>query len=383
MPSIDENEILIIAGESSGDLHGSALVKNLLLLNPNFKIYGIGGDKMQKEGMELIYHTNKMAFLGFLEVIKHIPFIKKVQKDIVNFVEERNIKNIVLIDYPGFNLNIAKKFKKLNLNVIYYISPQIWAWGSGRIKKIKSLINKMLVVFPFEEKMYKQNLVDSVFVGHPLISRLNDYKFLTKGELYSKLNLDYKKEILLLLSGSREQEVKSIFPECISAAKFLTEKYNLQIVVACSENIDKEIFYSLTDFKNFKTATGLTYDLLKHSKLGIIKSGTSTLEAALLELPMVIVYKTSAITYLIGKSLIKIKDIGMANILAGKKIVPELVQSKAKEKYIIEETEKFLTNIEFYNNTKEELKKIKESLGKENASKKAAEIIASSLYAKR
>jgi len=379
MLSKDEKEILIIAGESSGDLHGGALVKNLLQLNPQLKIYGIGGDNMQKEGMYLIYHINKMAFLGFLEVIKHLPFIKKVQKDLLNFVNVKKIKNIVLIDYPGFNLNIANKFKKHSLNIIYYISPQIWAWGSGRIKKIKKLVNKMLVVFPFEEKMYRENSVDSFFVGHPLISRLNEYKFLTKEELYKKLKLDENKQILLLLSGSRKQEVRSIFPECILAARSLSEKYNLQIVVACSENIDKELFYSLTDYNNFKVASGVTYDLLKHSKFGIIKSGTSTLEAALLELPMVIVYKTSSITYLIGKSLVTIKEIGMANILADKKIVPELVQSNVKEKIIFDEVEKFLLNDKLYNKTKLELKKIKESLGKEDASKKAAELIISSL----
>ena len=147
-----EKKIMIIAGETSGDLHGAALVRNLLELDPHLKTYGIGGDKMQDAGMQLIYHINKMAFLGLWEILEHIPFIKKVQKELVNFVIDNKIKNIVLIDYPGFNLSIAKKFKKLNLNITYYISPQIWAWGLGRIKKIKRLINNMLVVFPFEEK---------------------------------------------------------------------------------------------------------------------------------------------------------------------------------------------------------------------------------------
>ncbi|HED07279.1 MAG TPA: lipid-A-disaccharide synthase [Ignavibacteria bacterium] len=380
MPTNNEKSLLIIAGESSGDLHGAALVKNLLQLNPELKIYGIGGDKMQEAGMQLIYHINKMAFLGFLEVLEHLPFIKKVQKELITFVKEKNIKDIVLIDYPGFNLNIAKKFKKLNLNITYYISPQIWAWGSGRIKKIKNLVNKMLVVFPFEEKMYKEYSVDAEFVGHPLITRLNEYQFLTKEELYDKFELEKNKDIILLLSGSREHEVKSIFPECIQAANIISGKYNMQIVVACADNIAESLYYSLTDYKDFKVIKNYTYDLLKHSKLGIIKSGTSTLEAALMELPMVIVYKTSVITYLIGKSLVKIKDIGMANILSGKKVVPELIQQKVKSKFIIEEVSKLLSDNTLYINTKNELKKIKESLGSEDASKKAAEIIHSSLY---
>lgn len=379
MPTNDEKSLLIIAGESSGDLHGAELVKNLLFLNPKLKIYGIGGEKMQEAGMQLIYHINKMAFLGFLEVVEHLPFIKKVQRDLINFVKEKRIKNIVLIDYPGFNLNIARKFKKLNLNITYYISPQIWAWGSGRIKKIKKMVNKMLVVFPFEENIYRKNSVDAEFVGHPLITSLNNYQFLTKEELYKEFGLKKDKEILLLLSGSREHEVKSIFPECIKAAESISKKFNLQIITACANNINEGLYYSLTDDKNFRVIKGFTYDLLRHSKLGIIKSGTSTLEAALLELPMIIVYKTSTITYLIGKSLVRINDIGMANILSGKKVVPELIQSKVKANYIIEEAGKLLSDETLYSNTKNELNKIKESLGNEDASRKAAEIIHSSL----
>ena len=329
--------------------------------------------------MQLIYHINKMAFLGFLEVVEHLPFIKKVQRDLINFVKEKRIKNIVLIDYPGFNLNIARKFKKLNLNITYYISPQIWAWGSGRIKKIKKMVNKMLVVFPFEENIYRKNSVDAEFVGHPSITSLNNYQFLTKEELYKEFGLKKDKEILLLLSGSREHEVKSIFPECIKAAESISKKFNLQIITACANNINEGLYYSLTDDKNFRVIKGFTYDLLRHSKLGIIKSGTSTLEAALLELPMIIVYKTSTITYLIGKSLVRINDIGMANILSGKKVVPELIQSKVKANYIIEEAGKLLSDETLYSNTKNELNKIKESLGNEDASRKAAEIIHSSL----
>jgi len=238
----------------------------------------------------------------------------------------------------------------------------------------------MLVVFPFEEKIYLENNVDAVFVGHPLIAGFNNYRFLTKEELYDKFCLEKNKDILLLLSGSREHEVKSIFPECIKAAENIAAKFNLQIVTACADNINEELYYSLNGNIDFKVIKGFTYDLMKHSKMGIIKSGTSTLEAALLELPMIIVYKTSAITYLIGKKLIRIKDIGMANILSDYKVVPELIQSQVKADYIFNEACKILSNEEKYINTKKELNKIKESLGQEDASKKAAEIIYSSIY---
>ncbi len=166
------DKLMIIAGEVSGDLHGASLISELKKRNKNISVYGIGGDKMKDARMEIVYHINKMAFLGFVEVVKHIPFVKQVQKDLINIIKEKDIKDVVLIDYPGFNLNFAKKLKALNVKVIYYISPQIWAWGAGRIKKIKKLVDKMIVLFPFEEEMYKKENINVEFVGHPLLERI-------------------------------------------------------------------------------------------------------------------------------------------------------------------------------------------------------------------
>ncbi len=370
---------MIIAGEVSGDLHGASLIKQLKKLDGKLEIYGIGGDKMKAAGMNIIYHINRMAFLGFAEVVKHLPFIRKVQKDLIKVVNEKKISCVVLIDYPGFNLNIAKKFKKLGIKIIYYISPQIWAWGSGRIKKIKKLVNKMLVVFPFEEKMYKQAGVNVEFVGHPLIENINKYNFLSKEELYKKYNLREDKDIILILPGSRDHEVEKIFPGSIKAAEKLAGEFNLQVVVACSSNIDESIFYKIAGTKNFTVIKDHTYDLLKSAKIGIIKSGTSTLEAGLLCLPMVIVYKTSYLTYLIGKSLIKVNNIGMANIIAGEKIAPELIQNEVSKDSIYRESKKILSDSSLYEFIKSELKIINEKLGKEGASRNAAGVIYSIL----
>ena len=171
MKSINKN-ILIIAGEASGDLHGSALISELKKMDPSINVFGIGGEKMKNSGMNILYSIDKLAFLGFTEVIKHIPFIKKVQREILRLVKEKEIKNAVLIDYPGFNLNLAKKLKASGLYIFYYISPQIWAWGAGRIKKIRLLINKMIVVFPFEEELYRKNNVNVEFVDRKS-TRLN------------------------------------------------------------------------------------------------------------------------------------------------------------------------------------------------------------------
>ena len=368
-------EILIIAGEVSGDLIGSGLVYQLKKINPSLKISGIGGEKMKDAGMELIFHINQMAFLGFWEVLKHYPFIRKVRNKILDRVADNKIKYAVLIDYPGFNLNIAPRLKKLGVKIFYYVSPQLWAWGSGRVKKIQKFIEKMLVIFPFEKDFYKNFSIDVEFVGHPLVERINNYSFLSKEELYKKLNLDKGKEILLLLPGSRKQEIERIFPEVIKAAKNLSDKFNLQIVVACSSNIDKNILNELSDNVKFTVASDVTYDLMKNSKFGIIKSGTSTLEAGYFTLPMVVVYKTSPASYLIGSNLIKIDKIAMANIILGEKLVPELIQSEVNEKIIFRQSEKILSNDSEYKRIKTRLGNIKNLLGETGASEKAARSI--------
>ena len=370
-----KNKLMIITGEVSGDLIGASLIRELKILDTGLMIFGIGGDKMREQGMNILYHINKMAFLGFTEVVKHLPFIKKVQADLLAVAKKEEIKNVVLIDYPGFNLNIAKKFKKNGIKIIYYVSPQLWAWASGRMKKIKRLVNKMLVVFPFEEKLYKSNNVDVEFVGHPLVDRINEYQFLSKEELFSKFDLDESKELLLLMPGSRKHEVEKLFPQIIKAAKKLANEFNLQIVVACSSNIDKNLFYQLSGQSDSKVITGYTYDLMKYAKFGIVKSGTSTLEAGYFALPMIIVYKISGLTYLIVKRLIKVNKIGMVNILLEDNVVPELIQNDVSEEKIYAAGKKILNDEEHYNSVKVKLKEVKDKLGKEGASARAAKQI--------
>lgn len=370
-----KNKLMIIAGEESGDLVGANLIKELKKMNPELMVYGVGGDRMKAEGMNLIYHINKMAFLGFTEVVKHIPFIKKVQKELVSISVENNIKTAVLIDYPGFNLNVAEKFKNIGMKIIYYVSPQLWAWGSGRMQKIKRLVDKMIVVFPFEEDLYKNNDVNVEFVGHPLIERIKEYNFLSHEKLINKFELDKSKEILLLLPGSRKHEVEKIFPPMISAAKKLAEEFNLQVVTACSTNIDEKVFYEIAGSSNFKVIKGYTYDLMKYAKFGIIKSGTSTLEAGYFSLPMIIVYRTSFVTYHIMRRLIKVNKIGMANIILDENVVPELIQNDASEENIFKTGKKILRDENYYSSVRQKLNKIKDKLGSAGASARSAKII--------
>ena len=375
MTIVKKNNLMIIAGEVSGDMYGAALIHELKKLDYDTKFYGIGGNLMKSEGAYLIYHLNRMAFLGFVEVVKHIPFIRKVQSELIEFVREKNIDTVVLIDYPGFNLNIAEKLNSLNVKIIYYISPQIWAWGKNRINKIKRLIDKMIVVFPFEKEIYENAGVDVDYVGHPLMEIIDSHNYLSKEELFKEYQLDSAKDILLIMPGSRKHEVEKIFPVSIKAAEKLSNDFNMQIVVSASQNISEEFLFKIAKKRNFKIIKGHTYDLMKYSRFGIIKSGTSTLEAAIFELPIVIVYKTSSLTYLIVKNLIKVKNIGMVNIILNEQVVPELIQHNASYKMIYEKSKEILSNQDLYNSIKQKLSLVRETLGENGASKKTAQII--------
>jgi len=367
--------IMIIAGEVSGDLLGAELSSELKKINGNLNIVGIGGERMKLAGVEIIYHINKLAFLGFAEVVKHIPFIRKVQNELIEIIKEKNIKNIILIDYPGFNLNFAKKIKPLGVKIIYYVSPQIWAWGRGRIKRIKNLVRKMFVVFPFEEKIYNAAGVDVEFVGHPLLERIDKYDFLPREKFFRMYELETEKEILLILPGSRKHEVERIFPAAIEAAMKLSREFNLQVVVAGTSGIDEKLYKNISPSDDYKLVKDHNYELMRYSKFGIIKSGTSTLEAGLFGLPMVIVYKTSLLTYFIGKNLVNLKNIGMANIISGENVVPELIQDKVNPDSIYNESKKILSNSDLYNSIRNKLLEINKKLGEKGAVRKTAESI--------
>lgn len=373
---------MIIAGEASGDLHGSALVNKLLIRETELRLVGIGGDKMKEAGTEIVFHIKEMAFLGFAEVVKHLPYIKRVQKRLLEIIEERDIKDLILIDYPGFNLNFAAKAKKLGLKIIYYISPQLWAWGLHRVKKIKRLVDKMLVVFPFEEKFYRQHGVNAEYVGHPLVERIDNFNFAEPNEFKKRIGLGYESEYILLLPGSRKQEIELIFPQIYSAAKEIRNKHKLEIIVACADNLKADIFTDIIDDPKVKVIKGDTYNLMKYAKFGIVKSGTSTLEAALIGMPFLLVYKTGTVTYFIGRKLIKIDTIAMPNIIAGEKIVEELIQDDAVSEKIAETADKYLSNDKKYESLIDNLNKVKNKLSAGNylASERAAEIIGSLIY---
>ncbi len=375
---INTEKILIVAGEVSGDLHAAEVMADLKSRGSSVEFFGIGGDKMLEQGLHALYHSNSMAFLGFTEVVKHLPFIIKVKRAVLEFVKLNKIRKALLVDYPGFNLNLARALKKLGVAVYYYISPQIWAWRKGRIKKIRERVDMMMTVFPFEDKMYREAGINSEFVGHPLIEEIKSYLFIDKNELYQKYNLDIKKELLLLLPGSRKQEVERIFPAIRIGALKLAKDFNLQPVVVCASSLDSEYFKNIVNENEFRIVHRDVYSFMKHSTLGIIKSGTSTLEAGLMELPMIVVYKTSNVTYLIGKSVIEIDNIGLVNIVLGKTAMPELIQDELNEKNIYD-TASGILDVKVYESMKAELKSLYNLLGTKKASKRVADLLIGSV----
>lgn len=372
----DPKKILIIAGEASGDVHGSSLVRELRKANSSLEVFGIGGDKMKKEGTELIFHIDKLSFMGFFEVIKNLSFIRGVMKTMVSVAETKRPDLVILIDYPGFNLRFAKKLKKLGIPVIYYISPQVWAWGGNRVKKMRGLIDKMVVIFPFEKEIYKKFGLDCEFVGHPLLEVTRP--ILPLEDFPKKFDIRKNDVVVGLLPGSRWQEVEKILPIMLESCKFLkTRIKNLKVLLGLAPTIKKEKIKNLQNLagSQARIVENLTYDLMKHSNLLLITSGSATLECAILGTPFLVLYKTSLWTYLIAKSLISIPDIALANVVAGKRIVPEFIQNKAIPNRIAEEMYEILTDRERYKTIQNELKKVKGKLGEEGASKKAAQIV--------
>ena len=370
---MNSNSLLIIAGELSGDVQGGKLVAEIKELSPDIKVTGIGGDNMEAAGMELLHHIREMSFLGFSEVLKHLPFIRKIMNELTDWIETNRPETILLIDYPGFNLKLAARAKKLGCRVVYYISPQIWAWGGGRIKKIARFVDHMIVVFPFEEKLYKSAGVKVDFVGHPILEGLNSE--FTREKFFEIYDLKLDNPIVGLLPGSRTQEVENLYLPMLEAVELMKREFpNLQFVTGVSPTLNEDLYKNIEAGLRVEHSKA-TYDLMKHADLLFVASGTATLESACFGTPMIIVYKVSAISWLLGKMLIKLKNIGLVNIVAGKQIVPELLQSEVTAARLAAEGVSLLGDKTLMEETTKKLLMVKDSLGKMGASKRAAEII--------
>lgn len=314
----------IIAGEASGDLHGSNLIRELLKLDSGISIRCWGGDMMKEAGGELVKHYRELAFMGFIEVIANLPAILKNLKWCKKDIEAFKPDALILIDYPGFNLRIAKWAKEKGIKTIYYISPQVWAWKEGRVKSIRKIVDKMLVILPFEKTFYKKWEYEVEYVGHPLVQVVEDANkefVLNPPAAGSPLN---EKNIVAILPGSRKQEIAKKLPVMLEVSTRFPE---YRFIVAKSASIEDEFYESfLANYKTVRSIRNKTYSLLIQSKAALVTSGTATLETALFGVPQVVCYKGSSVSYQIAKMVIKVKFISLVNLILNREVVKELIQ---------------------------------------------------------
>jgi len=376
MKHTGEKKILIVAGETSGDLHGAHLVKAALSLDPKLRFYGLGGEHLRSTGTEVIFDSSEVAVVGIVEVFSKLRSIFRAFRWLKRSLHWDTPALAILIDFPDFNLRLAKEANKRSIPVFYYISPQVWAWRAGRVKKIAKLIPKLVVILPFEVPFYRQRGVDCEFVGHPLIDIVKPH--LSKEEALEIFRLDKDKRTIGLLPGSRREEVQKLLPVLLKSAHLLSRDFpNLQFIIPLAPAINRfEIEEYIGRFNvDIRVVEHYIYDVLNICDLIITASGTATLEAAIMNTPMIIVYKVSFLSYLVGRLLVKVKNIGLVNLIAEKRIVPELIQGEASPVNIFNETSKMLKNPRLLFTIKGELEKVKQKLGNPGASQRAAQIL--------
>ncbi|MFA4981616.1 MAG: lipid-A-disaccharide synthase [Candidatus Omnitrophota bacterium] len=368
--------ILIVAGEPSGDLHASNLVKDLRSMRQGLRFFGPGGELSKEAGVEVIFDISKLALVGAVEVVKNIATVGKAYKAVMSKIEAQKPDLAILVDYPGFNLRLAKALKKRSIPVVYYISPQIWAWGLDRIEIIKRCVKKMIVFFKFEEELYKRYGVDAEFVGHPLVDIVK--MTLPKDDVMKAYDLLKGKKTIALLPGSRSLEVRSFLPVMLSAAGILNDKLKgAQFIIARHPGLPLRFYEEAVGNSGLdvRIATSDTYNIVGASDFAIVASGTATLETAIIGTPFVMMYKTSFLTYILYKAVMKSPFVGLVNVIAGKEVVPELLQYDATPANIAAKSVEIMENAGKMAAMLSDLQAVKVSLGGPGARLRAAKSI--------
>ncbi|UCD94340.1 MAG: lipid-A-disaccharide synthase [Candidatus Zixiibacteriota bacterium] len=359
--------IFISAGDPSGDVAGSHLLEKLKLGSENISFFGLGGRRMNAAGQAQLVDGSKLAVLGFWEVARKYFFFKKLLSQTVKLIIERKPKAIILIDYPGFNLRLAEKVKSLGIPIIYYISPQIWAWGAKRIGQIKRLVDLMLLILPFEKKIYDEAGVSNRLVGHYLLDDI-DPRFI-------KAPYNPKSDLIVLMPGSRPQEVQRMLPVLLRAAGIISRSGKWRFAVAAVEGGVDYPSIMINSSMDAELVTGRTRELIAESRLVITSSGTATLETGIIGRPMVVIYRTGLLTYLIARRLVTLDMIALVNVTAGRKVVPELIQHDATPKKIADAAGGFLEDDSLSLAVVGELNKTADRLGGPGGSGRAANAI--------
>mgnify|MGYP002411055482 CR=1 FL=1 len=366
------NKIFINAGEQSGDMHAGALINKLKGLKSNLIISGIGGKSLQEQGVNIVHHYSKVNFIGFSSVIGNYFKIKSVFNDCVNFIRKTNPDVVILVDFPGFNLKIAKEIKRFYKGtIIYYISPQIWAWHKSRINIIKNCVDRMMVVFPFEADFYKQEGFNADFVGHPIIEKIDNFTF-------EKTKVQNESFIISLMPGSRMEEFKRNYPIFEKTAVKLQSDFNCKIKLIKASSLENNPFIESALKSGFEISDEnleSNYENIFNSDFVLTKFGTSSLECALLGTPFCSGYKANYVNYIIAKSFVKLKYLTLVNILADKPVVKEFIQNDFTVDNLYNEVAKTLSDEKYRSRMLGEFIKVKSALGSENVIKKAENII--------
>lgn len=357
-------------------MHAANLVREINSLDEDISFFGLGGDRMRRSGVKLLDNIVHLAFIGPGGLFTNYKHLRKIYYSLCTYISKHPPDCAILIDYAEFNLRVASKLKALGVPVIYYISPQVWAWGLWRIKTIKRLVDKMLTLFKFEEELYKNRGVDAVFVGHPLLDIVKPTD--NKTDILTNLNLSKDAKIVGVLPGSRKSEIRNILPIMLQSCRLILETLSplirVEFVLPLAPTIEESWIKKIVDRSSLKirVVKDYTYNALSISHCAMVASGTATLEAALMEVPMAIIYKTSLLTYLLTRSLIRLPYIGLVNVVAGERIVPEFLQYEARPAKISEYMLRLLRDKEMASAIKEKFLKIKDSLGEPGASKRVA-----------
>ena len=363
-------KIFIMAGEASGDLHASHVIKELKRLDPGSEIFGVGGNRMRDAGAHLYYHIDEIAILGLSEVIRHFPTIRRIFHDLLRLLTKRKPDIVMLVDYPGFNLRFARRAHAMGFPVFYYIAPQVWAWGRDRAKKMARSIDRLAVIFEFEVDFFSGYGLQTDFVGHPLLDQIPAE---TDTRFWQRWQLDASRPLLALLPGSRAQEIDHLLPPMVETAHQLREKYpQVQVALALAETIPRSRINSeagLTLVEND------THALLQHATAAIVASGTATLETAFFQVPFLITYRVSPLTWFLGKRLVKIPYIGLANVAAGEKVADEVLQDQVEASVLLPKIEALMFDNTLRRHVKHKLAGIRDKLGLPGAAKRVAELL--------
>ena len=368
--------IMIVAGEASGDLHGASLVKEAHNVDPSLSFFGIGGSRMRAAGVVTLTDAAEIAVVGLVEVIAHFPVIYRAFTKLKHILETDPPDLLILIDYPDFNLRLAKIAKTANVRVLYYISPQVWAWRVGRVKKIGRVVDHMAVVFPFEVPFYEKEGIPVTFVGHPLVDTV--HPTMTRSKAQESFGIDPDRKTIGLFPGSRRQEIINLFPVILESAALLRRSIpDVQFILPLASSLSR------ADIAPLLESSGLDvivveesgYDVMQVCDAIISVSGTVTLEIAMIGVPMVIIYKVSPVTYMIGRRLIQVEHIGICNIVAGERVVKELIQQDAVPNKIVAEIVRILTDVEYESSIREKLGLVRKKLGIGGCSAKVVQLV--------